>query len=161
MKAFTCALLAQTVGTAATPPPQADRIIVHKKDRTLQLLRGDIVLRAYKIALGGEPVGPKTCQGDHRTPEGTYAIDSRNAGSKFHRALHVSYPNADDRKRAAAANCSAGGDIMIHGLPNGYGFVGSSHRLKDWTDGCIAVTDEEIEEIWRLVPNGTPIEIRP
>jgi murein L,D-transpeptidase YafK len=160
LKAFTCALLALAVGTAAAPPPQADRIIVHKKDRTLQLLRGDIVLRAYKIALGGEPIGPKTCQGDHHTPEGKYTIDGRNAGSNFHRSLHVTYPNPEDRKRATAAHCSPGGDIMIHGLPNGYGFIGASHRLKDWTDGCIAVTDEEIEEIWKLVPDGTPVEIR-
>ncbi len=139
----------------------ADRIVVHKKDRTLELLRNGKVIRSYKVALGGEPTGPKTCQGDHRTPEGTYVIDGRNAGSKFHRSLHVSYPNAEDRKRAVTAHCSSGGDIMIHGLPNGYGFVGAGHRLKDWTDGCVALTDQEIEEIWKIVPNGTPVEIRP
>lgn len=139
----------------------ADRIIVHKKARTLDLLADGKIVRDYRILLGGEPLGPKTCQGDHRTPEGSYTIDGRNAASQFHRALHVSYPNADDRKRAARARCTPGGDIMIHGLPNGYGFVGAGHRLKDWTDGCIAVTDQEIEEIWKLVPNGTPVEIRP
>ena len=127
----------------------------------MELLAKGTVFRSYKIALGGEPLGPKTCQGDHRTPEGIYSIDARNSASKFHRALHVSYPNGEDRRRAAAAHCSPGGDIMIHGLPNGYGRIGAAHRLHDWTDGCIAVTDEEIEEIWRLVPNGTPVEIRP
>jgi murein L,D-transpeptidase YafK len=139
----------------------ADRVVVFKKQHTMQLLRGDTVLRTYKIALGGEPLGPKTRQGDHRTPEGNYVIDRRNAKSKFYRALHISYPNEVDRKRAAAAGVAPGGDIMIHGLPNGYGWVGASHRLKDWTDGCVAVTNDEIEEIWRLVPNGTAVEIRP
>lgn len=153
--------LASARSASPAPPRQADRIVVHKKDRTLLLLRENKVIAAYKIALGGEPIGPKTCQGDHRTPEGAYTIDGRNSASKFHRALRVSYPNADDRRRAAKAHCSPGGDIMIHGLPNGYGRIGAAHRLKDWTDGCIAVTDEEIEEIWKLVPNGTPVEIRP
>jgi murein L,D-transpeptidase YafK len=139
----------------------ADHVIVHKKDRTLELRHGDSVLQMYKIALGSEPIGPKMCQGDHRTPEGSYLIDSRNAASKFHRSLHIAYPNAEDRKRAEAAHCSPGGDIMIHGLPNGYGFIGAAHRLKDWTDGCIAVTDQEIEEIWKRVPNGTPVDIQP
>ncbi len=147
--------------SVAASAQTVDRIAVHKKARTLDLIGNGKVLRSYKIALGGEPLGPKTCQGDHRTPEGLYVVDARNSASKFHRALHVSYPNTDDRRRAAQARCSPGGDIMIHGLPNGYGFVGAGHRLKDWTDGCIAVTDQEIEEIWKLVPNGTPLEIRP
>jgi murein L,D-transpeptidase YafK len=140
---------------------RADRILVLKKQRVLPLMRGDTVFRTYKVSLGGEPVGAKTCQGDHRTPEGGYVIDRRKPNSRFHRALHVSYPNEMDRKRAAAAGCAPGGDIMIHGLPNGYGWIGAAHRLKDWTDGCVAVTNQEIEEIWRLVPDGTPVEIRP
>jgi murein L,D-transpeptidase YafK len=90
-----------------------------------------------------------------------YFIDSRNARSRFHRSLHISYPNAADRERARKLGVSPGGDIFIHGLPNGYGFLGSAHRAHDWTDGCIAVTDQEIEEVWKLVDNGTPIEIRP
>lgn len=140
---------------------QADRLIIHKKARTMELMHASQVLKSYKVALGGDPVGPKTRQGDHRTPEGVYIIDSRNAQSKFHRSLHVSYPNAKDKERARKLGASPGGDIFIHGLPNGYGFVGAAHRAKDWTDGCIAVTDQEIEEIWRLVDNGTPVEIRP
>lgn len=149
------------VSSVALSAQTVDRVLVQKRTRTLELLHNGKVLRSYKVALGAEPIGPKTCQGDHRTPEGTYIIDARNAASRFHRALHVSYPNPEDRKRAAAAHCSPGGDIMIHGLPNGYGFVGAGHRLKDWTDGCVAVTDQEVEEIWKLVPNGTPVEFRP
>ena len=140
---------------------QADRVLVMKKDRTLTLLAKGQVLKTYKVALGGTPVGPKTRQGDHKTPEGIYILDRRNAASQFHRALHISYPNAQDRAQAKKQNVSPGGDVFVHGLPNGYGWIGKGHRMKDWTDGCIAVTDEEIEEIWRLVPDGTPIEIRP
>jgi len=139
----------------------ADRILVLKSERTLVLYSGTQELRRYRVALGGEPVGPKQRQGDHRTPEGKYVIDRRNARSQFHRALHISYPNAADRDRARRAGVAPGGDIMLHGLPNGMGGLGKLHRLRDWTDGCIAVTNEEIEEIWRLVTDGTPIEIRP
>jgi murein L,D-transpeptidase YafK len=141
--------------------PRADRIIVNKKEHTMELMHAGKVIKTYNIALGGNPVGPKTRQGDHRTPEGVYVIDSRNAQSRFHRSLHVSYPNAADRERARKLGVSPGGDIFIHGLPNGYGYIGAAHRLHDWTDGCIAVTDQEIEEIWKLVDNGTPVEIRP
>jgi murein L,D-transpeptidase YafK len=141
--------------------PHTDRIVVHKKARTMELTHAGQVIKTYKIALGGEPVGPKTRQGDHRTPEGVYVIDSRNAHSQFHRSLHISYPNAADRERARKLGVATGGDIYIHGLPNGYGFVGSAHRARDWTDGCVAVTDREIEEIWGLVEDGTPVEIRP
>ena len=141
--------------------PHADRIIIYKRARTMELIRAGKVLKTYKIALGGEPVGPKTRQGDHRTPEGVYVIDSRNAHSQFHRSLHISYPNAADKERARKLGVATGGDIYIHGLPNGYGFIGAAHRARDWTDGCIAVTDHEIEEIWLLVDNGTPVEIQP
>lgn len=141
--------------------PRADHIIVHKKARMMELIRAGQVLKTYKIALGGEPVGRKTRQGDHRTPEGVYVIDSRNAHSQFHRSLHISYPNAVDKEHARKLGVATGGDIYIHGLPNGYGFIGAAHRARDWTDGCIAVTDQEIEEIWLLVDNGTPVEIRP
>ncbi len=138
-----------------------DRVVVRKKQRTLQLLSGGKVIKTYKVALGGDPVGPKTRQGDHKTPEGEYVLDSRNAHSQFHKSIHISYPNAHDRAAARRLGVSPGGDVFVHGLPNGYGRVGAAHRLKDWTDGCVAVTDEEIEEIWKAVPDGTPIEIRP
>jgi murein L,D-transpeptidase YafK len=139
----------------------ADRIVVHKKARTMELMRAGQVLKTYKIALGSEPVGPKTRQGDHWTPEGIYVIDSRNAHSQFHRSLHISYPNAVDREHARRMNAPPGGDIYIHGLPNGYGFVGAAHRARDGTDACIVVSDQEIEEIWKSVANGTSVEIRP
>jgi murein L,D-transpeptidase YafK len=132
-----------------------------KKARTLRLLGHGQVVKEYRVALGGEPIGPKTRQGDHRTPEGTYVLDRRNAHSHYYRAIHVSYPNAEDRARARRLRVSAGGDVMIHGLPNGYGWIGKEHRARDWTDGCIAVTNEEMDEIWKAVPDGTPIEIRP
>jgi murein L,D-transpeptidase YafK len=139
----------------------ADRVLVLKKDRTLSLLDHGKVLKKYKIALGRTPIGPKLQSGDHKTPEGTYILDRRSEHSHFYRSLHISYPNADDRTRALKQGVAPGGDIMVHGLPNGFGWIGSSHRLRDWTDGCIAVTNEEMDEIWRAVPDGTPIEISP
>jgi murein L,D-transpeptidase YafK len=139
----------------------ADRIVVLKSERTLTLMHEGKPFKTYKVALGGEPIGPKTQQGDHKTPEGTYTIDGRNLHSQFHKGLHVSYPSAQDVTQARKRGVSPGGAIMIHGLPNGMGWVGSAHLARDWTDGCIAVTDEEIDEIWKLVPNGTPVEIKP
>jgi len=149
------------VAQTAAKPLHADRMVVLKKQRTLQLLSEGKAIKSYKVALGGDPVGPKTRKGDHKTPEGVYILDSRNPHSHFHKAIHISYPNARDRAAARAKGVSPGGDVFVHGLPNGYGWVGASHRVKDWTDGCIAVTNEEIEEIWRAVADGTPIEIRP
>ena len=138
-----------------------DRILVEKSKRTMTLFSGGKVVRNYLVALGGEPVGPKEREGDHKTPEGFYTIDSKNARSKFHLALHISYPDEADRKRARKLGVSPGGAIMIHGLPKEFAYLRPLHRKTDWTDGCIAVTNEEIEEIWRLVKIGTPVEIRP
>lgn len=118
-------------------------------------------MKNYKVALGTEPIGAKQRQGDHRTPEGRYVLDSRNAHSQFYKSIHISYPNQQDTDRAVAAHVAPGGDIYTHGLPNGYGAIGAAHRLRDWTDGCIAVTDNEMDEIWRLLKNGTPIQIKP
>ena len=118
-------------------------------------------LKSYKIALGANPVGPKQLQGDHKTPEGTYVLDRRNQRSRFYRSIHISYPSENDRAQAAKLGGDPGGDIMVHGLPNGFGWLGDGHRHMDWTDGCIAVTDAEMDEIWKMVPNGTTIEIRP
>lgn len=149
--------MAQTPGRTL----HADRVVVLKKERTLELLCRRKIIKSYRVALGSDPVGRKTQQGDHKTPEGVYVLDSRNVHSQFHKSIHISYPNARDRAAAQARGVSPGGDVFVHGLPNGYGWVGTSHRLKDWTDGCIAVTNEEIEEIWNAVADGTPIEIRP
>jgi len=156
-----CLLCGIAVAQAAQKPLHADRVVVLKKERTLELLSNRKVVKTYKVALGGDPVGPKTRHGDHKTPEGEYLLDWRNAHSQFHRSIHISYPNARDCAAARRLGVSAGGDVFVHGLPNGYGSVGAAHRLRDWTDGCIAVTDEEIEEIWAAVADGTPIEIRP
>jgi murein L,D-transpeptidase YafK len=111
--------------------------------------------------LGRNPVGPKQEEGDMKTPEGVYTIDYRNPNSDYHLALHISYPSAEDTARATARGVNAGSDIMIHGLPNGKSWIGTAHRNMDWTAGCIAITDEEIEELWRVTPEGTTIEIRP
>ena len=136
-------------------------MLVLKAPRRLLLLRGARVLRDYAIALGRTPVGPKRNRGDGRTPEGRYRIDGRVADSRFHRALRISYPNDDDRAFARRAGVDPGGDVMIHGLPDGERWVGEAHRAFDWTNGCIGVTDDEMDEIWELVDDGTPIEIRP
>jgi murein L,D-transpeptidase YafK len=138
-----------------------DRVVAYKRERKLVLLSQGKELRTYKIALGSEPVGPKARQGDHRTPEGVYTLDSRNPNSRFYKAFHISYPNSRDIAAAKKLGVSAGGDIMLHGLPKEYAWVGREHTLHDWTDGCIAVTNEEMDEIWKLVRVGTPIEIKP
>jgi murein L,D-transpeptidase YafK len=159
---FSLALMVGALDKPAAPPTtKADRIIVEKSARTMKLMRGNEILKTYKVALSREPVGAKEREGDHRVPEGPYVIDSKNSQSRFHLAWHISYPNAADRERARALGVRPGGDIEIHGLGSTYGWLGSLHLQSNWTDGCIAVTNSEIEEIWPLVPVGTPLEIRP
>ena len=151
------------VGAADIPLPSsavADKVVVLKSERKLMLMKNDKLLKTYRIALGTDPLGPKTRQGDHKTPEGRYLLDRHNQRSQFHRSIHISYPNADDRTRARRLGVSPGGDIFLHGLPNGYE-PSDNQTFEDWTDGCIAVTDPEIDEIFRAVPDGTPIEIKP
>jgi murein L,D-transpeptidase YafK len=140
---------------------QADRILVIKSSRTLMLMKGDRVLRSYKIALGRNSVGPKIRKGDHQTPEGNYIVDAKKDKSRFYLALHLSYPNDADRLRAKQLGVDPGGDVEIHGIENGLGWFGALHRRVDWTDGCIAVTDAEMSQIWNMVSVGTPVEIRP
>ena len=154
----TCASLLQAAETQLHVT--ADKIVINKSKRELELYSAGKLLKTYKVALGPSASGAKNCEGDGKTPEGTYRVVGRNPKSAFHKSLRVSYPNDQDRARAAKMRCSPGGDIMIHGLPNGYGWIGAGHRAKDWTAGCIAVTDAEIEEIWRAVPNGTVVEIK-
>jgi murein L,D-transpeptidase YafK len=140
---------------------RADRIVVEKSARKMTLMHGTKVLKAYKVALSREPVGAKEREGDHKVPEGKYVVDLKNAHNRFHLALHISYPNADDRVKARKLGVRPGGNIEIHGLDGKYAWVGSLQRQIDWTDGCIAVTNPEIDEIWPMVPVGTPVEIRP
>ncbi len=140
---------------------QADLVEVFKGARRMELKRAGSVLKAYRVALGFEPVGHKQREGDGRTPEGRYTIDARNPRSAFHLSLRVSYPDARDSARAQEAGVAPGGDIFIHGQPNGLRRFFTGHPAKDWTVGCVAVRDREIREIWSLVPTGVPVMIHP
>lgn len=151
---------AQSQTTVRTTPAmlpiaqQADAIRVYKAQRRMELWRGERRIATYGIALGDDPIGHKRQQGDEKTPEGRYRISGRNPRSRFHLSLRISYPNEADREQARRRGVDPGGDIMIHGAtPPGY--------RGDWTDGCIAVTNEEMDAIWQRVPVGTPIDIRP
>lgn len=137
------------------------KVVVRKAERQLYLMDGEEVVRSYRISLGDNPVGHKLYEGDKRTPEGDYTLDWRNAESDFYKSIHISYPSERDRELASAWGLDPGGSIMIHGLPNGAGDLAFAYVGLDWTEGCIAVTNEEMDEIWQLVSNGTPISIRP
>ncbi len=145
--------------TLPAGPP--DRIVVEKSKRTLTLFRQDQEIKSYRIALGRDPVGPKVQQGDNKTPEGVYYIDYKVRNSIYHRALHLSYPNPDDVDRARALGVPPGGSIMIHGLKDDKLWMGDVQYLFNWTNGCIALTNREMEELWDLVSVWTPVEIRP
>jgi murein L,D-transpeptidase YafK len=144
----------------ATDGP-VDRIIVEKSKRTMTLLKQDKEVRTYKIALGRDPVGPKVRMGDKKTPEGVYFVDYKVRNSIYHRALHLSYPNAEDRERARSMGVPPGGSIMIHGMKQDKLWMGDVQYLFNWTNGCIALTNDEIEEVWKLVSTWTPVEIKP
>ena len=145
----------------ASTARQADQVVLVKSARRLYFYSGPLLVRSFPVALGFEPEGPKRVLGDGRTPEGPYLLDRRREPSEYHRSIHISYPNGEDRARARAQGSSPGGGIMIHGLPNGYGDIGADHTTADWTDGCIAVTNEEMDEIWDLIDDDTPIHILP
>jgi len=138
-----------------------DKIVVVKHKRQLTLFSNGKEIKTYTISLGGVPAGKKEFEGDQKTPEGIYFIDDKNPSSDYHLNLGVSYPNHNDSLHAAALGKAPGGDIKIHGLPNGYGFIGKFQRFKDWTAGCMALTNSEIEELFYQVPLGTEIEIKP
>lgn len=147
----------------ATTLTDIDNILVLKSERLMMLKSGDKIIKKYKIALGGNPIGPKEREGDKKTPEGKYKIEYHNPHSSYHLSLKISYPTKEQTEKANANGYKAGNFIMIHGYPNNvinklFDFI---HNRTDWTDGCIAVTDEEIEEIYELVKDGTPIEIMP
>jgi murein L,D-transpeptidase YafK len=137
----------------------ADKVLVLKHRRRLYLIKGNHVLKTYRVSLGIRPVGPKLREGDHRTPEGAYLLDWHNTESEFYKSIHISYPNQKDLARAKRLGVPPGGDLFIHGQPNG--FDGPGREPGDWTDGCISVSDEEMEEIFRVVADGTPILIEP
>ena len=149
------------LSTHAQQPTKADRIVVTKSTHTMTLYAHGKVLKVYHVSLGSNATGnAKQKKGDHETPEGVYTINGRNPHSSCHLALHISYPNATDRERARQLGVDPGGDVMIHGLPPGYDSIKPGQQFADWTYGCIALTNVEMNEVWRLVPNGTPIEIR-
>ncbi len=159
--AETVALSPAKRAESVAPTFIADSMVLDKSDRKLTLYSKGELVKTYAVALGRDPVGAKQRQGDGRTPEGLYYIEARNPQSKFHLALRVSYPSREQRERAKSIGVSPGGDIMIHGLPPAFASVGALHRQQDWTEGCAAVTNDEIEEIWRSVPNGARILIQP
>jgi len=145
----------------APPVEHADRILVVKSAHTLTLLSHGKPIKTYKVAQGSGGSGPKDHEGDRKTPEGTSIIDAKNTRTLWHLTMHISYPNATDKARAAAEHLPPGGDIMIHGIIKQYEYLGALQANSDWTFGCIALSNPEIDEVSRLVPIGTPIEIKP
>jgi hypothetical protein len=150
-----------SAGLRLPAPTAADSIVVYKHERTLVLYNRGVPIRTYFVALGSKPVGDKERVGDQKTPEGLFYINAHNPASKFHLALRISYPDDAHRARAAAIGADPGGDIMIHGLPLEYSEAGKRHVQNDWTNGCVALSNQEIEEIWHAVPDGTPVQIKP
>lgn len=140
---------------------KADLVLVQKKERKLQLIKNGKSYRTYNIRLGSNPTGHKQKQGDERTPEGKYVLDSRDENSKYYKSIHISYPNTEDLKNAKKTNTDLGGDIVIHGQPKHFGWAWRFLNLWDWTNGCIAVNNQDMDEIWDFVDNGTPILIKP
>jgi murein L,D-transpeptidase YafK len=158
------ALAVVVQGHAASPPAatgSVDRIVIEKAAHRMTLFAGPRAIAAYHVSLGRGGLAPKTRQGDKRTPEGDYRITGRNAGSAYHRSLRIGYPTPAQVAAARRAGVDPGGDIMIHGLPNGRGGLAALFASQDWTDGCIAVTDSEMDEVWRLTRDGAAVHIAP
>jgi murein L,D-transpeptidase YafK len=166
--AVRCALVLAALGIPAwqeaplaTEFPIADKVLVEKSNRKLHLLKGGVAFRSFDIALGMRPVGDKEQEGDFRTPEGNYILDARNPDSEFFLSIHVSYPDKRDRAEARARGQDPGGAIMIHGQPNEPTRSEAYYRTQDWTNGCIAVSNSDMIDIWLMTGENTPIEIRP
>lgn len=149
------------VTTLCQADDKVDLVIVQKKDRVILLMKNGKEFRRYTISLGGNPIGHKLQEGDQRTPEGNYILDYKKSDSSFYKAIHVSYPNIEDKKQAKQLGVNPGGFIMIHGQKNGFGWLSGLAQQFDWTDGCIAVKNAEMDEIWDAVDVGTPIQINP
>jgi murein L,D-transpeptidase YafK len=160
MKLFLCAALLLT-SVWVNASPKADFVLVNKSERKLYLLQKGMPFKEYHVALGPKPRGHKFQEGDERTPEGRYILDFKKENSDFYKSIHISYPNKFDLEQARGAGVSAGGSIMIHGFPGVVEFPAAVIQKINWTDGCIAVTNEEMDEIWNAVDIGTPIEILP
>lgn len=141
--------------------PLADKVLVEKGKRQLHLLKNGVAFRTFAIALGQEPVGDKEFEGDQRTPEGYYMLDAKNPDSDFFLSIHISYPSPSDRIKARRKGLDPGGQIMIHGQPNAPTYSAAFYAREDWTNGCIAVSNSDMIDIWLMTPNNVPIEIKP
>ncbi len=164
IKAFTLLSFALISSLFAEPIMLADRVILKKSTRMLYLYSGGEISARYHISLGKEPEGAKAFEGDMRTPEGTYRLDWRQLSKQYNKSIHISYPNEKDKAYAKQFGMSAGGMIMIHGTPHIWDispFGDWFPMLLDWTEGCIAMSNDDIEEVWERVPDGTPITIVP
>jgi len=159
--ALLLAFLFSNAITSAADFPVADRVVIDKSDRELHLLKDGDVFRTFRIALGIRPIGDKLKEGDFKTPEGHYLLDTRNPNSEYFLSIHVSYPNESDRRQAAAQGVPPGGAIMIHGQPNEPSRSEAYYKTQDWTNGCIAVSNSDMIDIWLMTASNTPIEIRP
>jgi len=155
------AIHGQSIASTIDPVERADAILIVKHERKLYLLHDNFPLRSYRIALGLSPTGAKEHQWDFRTPEGSYIIDFRLEHSHYFKSLHISYPSAADLRRSSAVHRSPGGDIFIHGEPNRPTKPISYYKSRDWTNGCIALSDEDLQELWELTAGRTPVEIVP
>jgi murein L,D-transpeptidase YafK len=140
---------------------KADAVLVVKSDKRLYLMNKGEKFASFRVTFGDNPKGQKQMRGDERTPEGHYVLDYKNPNSKFHKSIHISYPNAKDREVARLLGVDPGGDIMIHGQTNGWGWASPIVQFFPWTDGCIALTNTNMDRVWEAVTPGTPIEIRP
>jgi murein L,D-transpeptidase YafK len=158
-RALLALLLAGTMVSAHAQT--IDLVRVLKAERKIQLLSAAVVQKEFKVALGGSPVGHKQREGDQKTPEGTYVLDYKKSDSAFYKAIHISYPNAQDIAHANKQGVSLGGQIMIHGQKNGLGWLSSVSQNFDWTNGCVALSNADMEEVWKSVKPGTQIELRP
>ncbi len=158
---FALGLIAITGASFASDFPAAEKIIVEKEKRKLHLLKDDEIFRTFEIALGIAPVGDKESEGDFKTPEGVYILDTRNPNSDYFLSIRISYPNHKDVREARAKGVAPGGQIMIHGQPNEPTYSAAYYRKQDWTNGCIAVSNSDMIDIWLMTPNDIPIEIRP
>jgi murein L,D-transpeptidase YafK len=155
-------ITALCLGMEASQAQQmADQVLVDKSESRLYLLKDSEIITSFRVRFGSNPKGHKQQQGDGRTPEGRYILDYKNINSAFYKSIHISYPNAQDRKSAWQRGVDPGGDIMIHGQANGWGWFGPVMQYFNWTDGCIALRDRDMETVWKAVRVGTPIVIRP
>lgn len=160
MSIFTISYSWSLAGSNQNNHLYATKVVVDKSDRKLYIYHGNRIIADYHIALGKSPKGPKRVQGDRKTPEGKYILDFKKANSDYYRAIHISYPSKRDTEYAKKLGKSPGGAIMIHGQPNGWGWLSIIRQRFDWTSGCIAVSNGDMDEIWRMVKPGTPIEIK-